>query len=608
MSIKRNAFISLALIFTFIFSAAMPFYGQDLVPVSSIGGASSVFVFRKAVAGAARRFTSTPHGVRTKSQRLETAKKIKKQYDTLAKVEPRRPRSTVVTPDKVPQSVATMPKAQASKIFAGVGEYYIDQNDTDQSIDFFRESLTLDAKNAKAVGGLSEALAAKGNEYLFAEQTSKAKAFFLESIKYNPQNAVAYFGLGEVYTDLDQSDQAIVSYEKALAGDAKLTEIYLPLGILYYQKGEIAKADGILTKAQANSIENSESDVLLGAIRSSQNRMPEALDALNRAQQLDPKNAEAFYYKGDILLRQGHQADAITEFQKAVALRPNYFEPLRASGQAYLELKKYPEAVAAYKMATRFKNDNAETYAGLGEAYRLTGNYNDAESAYATAKDLTMRNPAFIKDDVADLFSKIGYSIGRQCELNMRKAIACRWPSAIDAFKKAVDLAGSPLDNANLGWAYYNAARVDINMRQPDKARPNLELAKTALQKALSGSPQIADGVMQNLGGVLIDLGDFTGAIQQLKPVVDREPDWTFSKYALGTAYFKSGDFNNAARMFNAALDSDRDNVNYLSSLGYSQLKLRNAKEVRKVVDRLKKVDPAEARKLEQQALIAGVK
>lgn len=608
MRIKRDPFLAAAMLLVFLVSGVTPAFGQDLVPVSSIGGGSSVFVFRKVSAAAARRFTSAPKVIRTKVQRIETAKKIKKQYETLAKVEPKRTRSAVVTPDKIPTKIKTMPKEQASQIFAGVGEYYIDRSDTDQSIEFFREALTMDKKNAKALGGLSEALVAKGNEYLFADDSSKAKAYFLEAIKNNPKNAAAYFGLGEVYTDLDLRDDAIASYEKALTGDAKLTEIYLPLGILYFQKGEIAKADDILTKARAGSLASSESEVLLGSIRASQNRIPEALEALSRAQQMDPSNAEAFYYKGEILLRQGNQADALVQLQKAITLRANYFEAYRASGQAYLELKRYPDAVTAYKTATRFKNDNAETYAGLGEANLMAGNYNDAESAFATAKDLTMRNKEFIKDDVADFYSKIGYAIGRQCELNMRQAIACRWPAAIDAFKKAADLVGNPLDQANLGWAYYNAARVDINARRPEAAKPNLELAKTALQKALAGGPQIADGVLQNLGGVQIDLGDYAGAIQSLKPVTTRKPGWTFSKYALGTAYFKTNDFQSAVAMFSAAADAEPRNPNYLASLGYSYLKLKQGKDVRKVVDRLKKVDPAEANKLEQQAKIAGVK
>ena len=37
----------------------------------------------------------------------------------------------------------------------------------------------------------------------------------------------------------------------AIANDPELTEIYVPLGVLYYQKGEIAKADTLLTKALA---------------------------------------------------------------------------------------------------------------------------------------------------------------------------------------------------------------------------------------------------------------------------------------------------------------------------------------------------------------------
>src|SRR4051812_7547641 len=99
MSIDRKAVISLWLLITFTFGALVPTFGQDLVPVSSIGGGSSVFVFRGAVAGAARRTNQGPRGVRGKAQRAETFKRIKNQYEALSKAEPRRPRSPVVAPD-----------------------------------------------------------------------------------------------------------------------------------------------------------------------------------------------------------------------------------------------------------------------------------------------------------------------------------------------------------------------------------------------------------------------------------------------------------------------------------------------------------------------------
>lgn len=607
MCFRRNAILTYILLAAFSIGSVLPVFGQDLVPISGMDGGSSVFVFRGSKSST-RKFAPTQRAVRSKAQRIDTAKRIKTQYDTLATSEPRRVKSVVVAPDKVPPRINTMSKDQASKIFAGVGEYYIGKNDTENSINFFRESLNLDENNVKAKEGLSEALAAKGNDLVINDQTAKAKAYFLESLKYNPKNTAAYLGLGSAYTDLDQRDEALASYEKALSGDSKLTEVYLPLGILYFQKGEIAKADDLLTKAIANGADTAETEVLVGQIRMSQNRNDDALAAFTRAKTLDPANAEASYFTGEVMLRQGKQSDAVTEYQKAIALRANYFEAYVGSGQADLELKRYPEAVAAYKAAVRIKNDNAIAYAGLGEANRFAGNFNDAESAYAVAKDLTLRTTDYNKDDVADLYSKIGYSIGRQCELNMRQAMPCRWTFAVDAFQKAVEYGNTSIDYANLGWAYYNLARQSINQRQPDKAQPNLMLAKTALQRALTGSPEIADGVLQNLGGVQIDLGDYQGAVVSLKPVVAHRPEWTFSKYALGTAYYKLNDFQNAEMMFKAAVDDDGQNANYLASLGYTEVKLRNGKEVKNVIARLKKINPDEALKLDLEARAAGIK
>jgi tetratricopeptide (TPR) repeat protein len=137
-------------------------------------------------------------------------------------------------------------------------------------------------------------------------------------------------------------------------------------------------------------------------------------------------------------------------------------------------------------------------------------------------------------------------------------------------------LLDNPVDYANLGWTYYNAARSDMLAALPADAKPKLEKAKTALQKALTGPPAIHDGVLQNLGAVQIDLGDFRGAIESLKPVTEHKPDWVFSKYALGTAYFKVNDFA-GGKDVRAALEKDPA----LSSLGVSRCVSRTEKKSR---------------------------
>src|SRR5687767_5222383 len=103
---------------------SLPAAAQDLVAVSSLSGSSSVFVFRSQ-ARSARRFIPVQRPTRTKSQRMESAAKIKRQYDTLARTTPKANRAAVVDPNKLTANSRTLPPAQASKLFSGVAEYYI---------------------------------------------------------------------------------------------------------------------------------------------------------------------------------------------------------------------------------------------------------------------------------------------------------------------------------------------------------------------------------------------------------------------------------------------------------------------------------------------------
>src|SRR5438105_1156156 len=196
---------------------------QDLVAVSSITGASSVFVFRSA-GRSARRVAAVAKPARTQTARIQTVTRIKKQYETIAQTTPRPNRAAAVEPTKLPKTTTLKP-AEAARVFAGVGEYYIKKGDLENAIDTFREAMTLDSKNVAAKLGLSEALALKGNDRLEKNLPDEAKTLFTEALQNDPKNAAAYFGLGEVYSELDQTAEAISNYEKSLENNKALTEI-----------------------------------------------------------------------------------------------------------------------------------------------------------------------------------------------------------------------------------------------------------------------------------------------------------------------------------------------------------------------------------------------
>ncbi len=595
--------ISVILIAGLLFAPVLT-TAQDLVTVGSLTGGSSVFVFRN-TARAAKQTVAAERPTRTKVQRQESVNRLKRQYETLAKTDTRRTKAQVLDPKKLPSNVRTLPAAQGARLFAGVGEYFLAQGQFEEAGQFFRDALSLVATNKEANQGLSEALAMKGNQLLVADKHEFAKTVFLEALKYDPVNAAANFGLGEVYSELNQTAEAVAVYEKSLASDQKLTEIYVPLGILYYQTGEIAKADDLLSKALELSETSAETQYFLGLVRASQNRNADALKAFERAKKLNPNYAEAFYNSGEIMSRDKRFKDAIPEYLKATELKPKYLEALVGLGDAYYENKEFSKAVDAYKRAVSLKSDNWELQAALADAQREAGSFNDAAGTYNLAILFMTKDPNHSKARLAEFHSKIGFSIGQQCDIDTARSVACRWPSAIKALQAAADLTNDPIDNVNLGWAYFRLAHPQAEMRNMTAAMPNLILAKAALEKAMSGKPEVAEYALQNLAAVLIDMGDQAGAISALKKLIDKRPKENFLRYQLGVAYFKSNDFANAEKSFREAVDKEPNYVAALTGLGEALLARKNGKELRKVIDRLKPIDAGAAARLDAKAKIA---
>lgn len=578
----------------------LPMSAQDLVPISSLTGGSSVFVFRNS-ARAARRVTPAAKPTRTKAQQLETVAKFNKQYTATSKLH--REVAKVVEPAMLPKNIPTMPPAQGSKLLAGVGEYYLARSDLDKATEFFRDAVTLDPANKAATGGLSDALSVKGNTLLAADQASGAKGYFLEALKYNPNNAGAFFGLGEVYSALDQTKEAIDAYEKSLAANKDLTEIYVPLGILYYENGDIAKADALLTKAIAASGNTPETQLFLGLVRFAQGgRDGEALAAFQKADQTQP---ETQFYTGETLVRLKRTAEAIPYFKKATESKPAYFDAWFSLGEANYELGHWDDAAAAYKQAVKLKNTDWAGYAGLGDSFRQAGKFDEATGNYRNAATFYTQQKDFSPETAADLYSKIGLSIGQQCDLNMQRGIECQWASAVKVLQKAVDLTNNPIDQVNLGWAYFRWAHPDAEAHNLAVAKPNLELARDVLTKAVAAGPPASDFALQNLASVQIDLGDYKNAIDTLGKLVKSKPDTTFNKYALGVAYYKSGDAPNGEKWLKDAVQSEPTNVAYMMALGDVYINRKNGKDARKIADQIRSINPQTAAQLDLKIKLA---
>jgi tetratricopeptide (TPR) repeat protein len=241
----------------------------------------------------------------------------------------------------------------------------------------------------------------------------------------------------------------------------------------------------------------------------------------------------------------------------------------------------------------------------LADSYRQTNHFDDATGAYRNAAMFYTNQKDFNPNTAADLYSKVGLSIGQQCDINMQRAIVCQWPSAIKALQKAADLTSNPIDQVNLGWAYFRSAHPAAEAHDLTTARPNLELARDILQKAVAAGPPASDYALQNLASVQIDLGDSKGAIETLSKLVKSRPDLAFSQYALGVAYFKSGDIANAEKAIRAAVQAEPANVNYMMALADIYINRKNGKEARKIADQIRPLSADTAAQLDAKIRLA---
>ncbi len=554
---------------------------QDLPTNEDLSLGASVFVFRSLGRTAQKKYVSSNTTKRTKTQRVVTAKKIRRQYDTLAVVTTRRKRVKTVAPETMATvTIAQKSAKEASLIFTGAGHYFYERNETDKSIDAYRQAIDLDQKNADAKLGLSDALASRGSSLLEIDKSREARRVFDEALKLNDKNSVAYSGLGEIYDVLDENDNAIFNYEKALALNDDLTELYAPLGILYYQKNDDAKAENYLSKALAANSSDATTQYFLGLARYKQSRYEDALTALTQAIKLDPAMPEAHLSLGETLGKLDRRDEAVVEFREAARLKSNYVDAWFNLGVASYEQGNYEAAVAAYKEVVKLKNDSGEAHANLADAYRQLKKYGEANGSYTLAAN-------FIKDD-AELYSNWGFCLGK----------VQKWDNAVVRLTQAIALSADHIDYTNLGWAYYNSAQNDLKSRREAEAKVKLQQAKIALQKALAMNGNFAPANL-NLGITLNDLGEYRAAAEILKRATDSRKNWLFAINELGIAYRKLNDFENAVKQFEKAVELNPKYAIGYFNLGESQFRRGNKKEAKKAHEKLKNLDKNMANALE---------
>ena len=151
----------------------------------------------------------------------------------------------------------------------------------------WRTRETLWVATAKVSPGSPKAWNNMGDIYAGKKDFQNAIKAFQQAIELRPDYVDAHHNVGVTYLQMKDFDNAIVWFEKALAIHP-IPQTYNDLGVAYYNKGNMAKAEESFKKAIGLNLNSGPPYHSLGILYYTQGKTEEARQAWKKALELDP--------------------------------------------------------------------------------------------------------------------------------------------------------------------------------------------------------------------------------------------------------------------------------------------------------------------------------
>lgn len=151
-------------------------------------------------------------------------------------------------------------------------------------------------------------------------------------IRQTPNPALAHYHLGIAYGEIEQYDQEVQEYQRAIALGLQKADLYYNLGI---------------------------------ALGEDFHDYPGAIEAFNQAVRLAPNDADFHYNLGFAYLLNNEQGRAEQELQEALRLDPTNLPAGLSLGSLYADQKEFQKAADQWKEVLRLDPSNVEALANL---------------------------------------------------------------------------------------------------------------------------------------------------------------------------------------------------------------------------------------------------
>jgi predicted O-linked N-acetylglucosamine transferase (SPINDLY family) len=314
------------------------------------------------------------------------------------------------------------------------------------------------------------------------------------ALKINPKVAAVHNNRGNALKDMGRSNEALASYERAIALKADYPDAFYNHGNVLRALGR--SADAVASYDQAIALRPDYAEALSnrGSALRELGRFDEALASLEHATALKPDYAEAWYNRANALNELKRFDEALASYDRAIALRPDLAEAHNNRANALAELRRFDEAVEGFGRALAVKADYVDAINNRGNALRELKRLDEALADYDRA--ITLR------PDHGDAFFNRGIALA---ELK-------RDEEALASYDRAIALKSNDVE------AWYNRGSVLEHLRRFGEA-------VECYDRTLALKPDFAEAWISR-GIALNKLKRFEEALASCDQAVALRPDF----------------------------------------------------------------------------------
>lgn len=285
------------------------------------------------------------------------------------------------------------------------------------------------------------------------DNLDEALKYYNKAIEINPDNPDNYYDKALIYEALDEPDKAKIQYQKCLENDSEDIESLNNLGLLFYHEHNHDEALDYFDKALSIDNENKEANYNKGLVLLELDELKEAKEYFDKVLELDNTDVSTYFQIGKCLELRNMHKKALNFFNKTIELDSENSESYIWKGDIHIHYREYEKAIECFDKSITIDYENPYGYVQKGLALRFLKRYDESLKEYDKALE--------IDKEYANAYFEKAYTLDLMRE----------YENTIKTYEKYITL--EPNDSTaynNIGYTLYKMKRYNAALNYYNKA------------------------------------------------------------------------------------------------------------------------------------------